>query len=351
MVATGIGSWPGHDVREALRVVRGELAPDAAPDGVAALPYLPELPARGPGADMIGRTAQLLVDLPVDLQPQGWRLVDRPGRDAERARSLWRQDLDELAEVFDGYAGPLKVQVVGPWTMAAALWKSLGDKVLGDPGATRDLADSLAEGVGTHLRQVRSLVPGAQLVLQVDEPSLTAVRQGHIRSESGLRVLRTPEAEELVQLLARTVEGARTAGAVRVVAHSCAAGVPVEVFQQAGADAVSLDVTLLDRRGWEAVGALLDGGMSLWAGVLPVEGGADATSGRPRGQERKERRDQRTRLEDLVRTWRELGLPLADLNRLGVTVPCGLAGLTPDTARRTTVATVRAAEWLAGASA
>ena len=58
---------------------RGEL-----PD----LPYLPELPARGPGADMIGRAAALLVELPVDLQPAGWRLVDRPGRDQARARRV-----------------------------------------------------------------------------------------------------------------------------------------------------------------------------------------------------------------------------------------------------------------------
>jgi hypothetical protein len=74
--ATGIGSLPGSDIREAVRVVFGEL-----PD----LPHLPELPARGPGADMIGRGAGLLVDMPVDLQPAGWRLVDRPGRDLRRA--------------------------------------------------------------------------------------------------------------------------------------------------------------------------------------------------------------------------------------------------------------------------
>ena len=89
--ATGIGSWPGTDLREALRTVRDLLAEDG-------LPYLPEAPARGPGADLIGRTAGLLVDLTVDLQPSGWRFVDRPGHDARRTSSLWRQDLDDLAE-------------------------------------------------------------------------------------------------------------------------------------------------------------------------------------------------------------------------------------------------------------
>src|SRR5580765_6831682 len=89
-LATGIGSWPGTSVRDALGQVRELL------DGQ--LPYLPELPERGPGADMIGRTAGMLVELPVDLQPVGWRLVDRPGRDAQRTAALLREDLDELAE-------------------------------------------------------------------------------------------------------------------------------------------------------------------------------------------------------------------------------------------------------------
>jgi hypothetical protein len=51
--ATGIGSLPGTDVVEAQRIVFGEL-----PE----LPHLPELPARGPGADLIGRSAGFLVE-------------------------------------------------------------------------------------------------------------------------------------------------------------------------------------------------------------------------------------------------------------------------------------------------
>jgi hypothetical protein len=80
------------------------------------LPYLPELPARGPGADIIGRGAGLLADLEVDLQPMGWRFVDRAGRDSHRTSALLREDLDELAEAFDAYEGDLKVQIAGPWT-------------------------------------------------------------------------------------------------------------------------------------------------------------------------------------------------------------------------------------------
>ncbi|GGK59498.1 vitamin-B12 independent methionine synthase [Ornithinimicrobium pekingense] len=331
VVATGVGSWPGTDVREALRVLRGELA-GAVPEGVTGMPYLPELPARGPGAELLGRTAHLLVDLPVDLQPQGWRLVDRPGRDAERTASLWRQDLDELAEAFDGYRGRLKVQSAGPWTLAASLWLPLGDRVLSDPGATRDLAGSLAEGVAAHVAAVRRLVPGAEVVVQLDEPSLTAVSLGHIRSESGYRVLRTPEAGELASALGAVVDAARGAGAVLVAAHSCAADVPLDVLRRAGTDAVSLDVSLLGTAGWERVAGLLDSGVALWAGALPADRGAAVVP---------------ARVEELTRRWHELGLPPRQLADLTVTPSCGLAGAAPDLARDITAGTVAAAARLA----
>ena len=56
--ATGLGSLPGTDIAEAQRLVMGEL-----PD----LPHLAELPGRGAGSDIIGRTAGFLVELPVQI--------------------------------------------------------------------------------------------------------------------------------------------------------------------------------------------------------------------------------------------------------------------------------------------
>jgi len=179
--ATGIGSWPGTDVREAIVTTR-DLLLDA--DGLG-LPYLPETPARGPGADLIGRGAGLLVDLHVDLQPSGWRFVDRPGKDAARTAALIRQDLDELAEAYDGYTGPLKVQVAGPWTLAASVELNRGERSVSDPGATRDLLASLSEGISRYAADARRLIPGADLVIQLDEPSLPAVLQGLLPNASG----------------------------------------------------------------------------------------------------------------------------------------------------------------------
>ncbi|MDQ3166795.1 MAG: methionine synthase, partial [Actinomycetota bacterium] len=165
MTATGIGSMPGTDIVETVRVVVGEL-----PDFV----HLPELPERGAPATMTGRGAAMLSGLAADLQPAGWRIQESPGVDHRRAVSTLARDLDALEEHTQGYTGRLKVQVAGPLTLAAAMERPRGDKVLADFGARRDLAQSLTEGVADHVRGVSARVPGARLLVQVDEPALTA---------------------------------------------------------------------------------------------------------------------------------------------------------------------------------
>ncbi|MCW2838110.1 MAG: methionine synthase, partial [Marmoricola sp.] len=155
--ATGIGSMPGEDLAEALRVVSGSL-----PD----LPHFPELPARGAIADLTGRALAITAELGFDLQPAGWRLTDAAGIDHRRARSLLGQDLDVLEEQLQDYEGRLKLQVAGPWTLAATVEKPRGDKLLSDLGARRELSQALAEGVRVHLEDVQRRVPRAELVLQ-----------------------------------------------------------------------------------------------------------------------------------------------------------------------------------------
>ena len=316
IMTTGIGSWPGSHVREALRAIRDELT--QTPEGVIGLPYLPELPARGPGADIIGRGAHLLIDLPVDLQPQGWRLVDHPGRDAERAGSLWGEDLDELAEAFDGYVGRLKIQVAGPWTLAAALWLPLGDRVLADSGAVRDLTDSLAEGVAEHVRTVQRLLPGAELVVQVDEPSLPTVLAGRVRTDSGLSLLPAPDGAQAQAMLGQVLQQARAAGAVSAAVHCCAGGVPVRLLQGAGADALALDMTLPRQdEHWEEIAEAVEAGVELWAG-LAEQGSTERA------------------LDPLLSGWRKVGLEQSRLQQVAITPRCGLAGMAPDQSLATT---------------
>ena len=108
-------------------------------------------------------------DVAVDLQPAGWRLTDAPGRDARLARSLFRSDLDMLEEVAQGYAGPVKISVGGPWTAVAMMERPRGDRVLADSGARRDVAQSLADGLGELVAELaRRLVEVVRMVRELD---------------------------------------------------------------------------------------------------------------------------------------------------------------------------------------
>src|SRR4029078_10311502 len=123
-----------HAFDEAVKLVLGEL-----PE----LPYLPEVPGRGATATMTGRALAIMAELGADLQPAGWRLTDAPGIDQRRARSLLAQDLGAHEEQAQVYAGPFKLQVAGPWTLAATAERPRGDKLLADFGARRELAQAL----------------------------------------------------------------------------------------------------------------------------------------------------------------------------------------------------------------
>ena len=309
--ATGIGSWPGSDsaaTADAFAVVRGELE---------RLPHLPELPGRGPGADLVGRAAARLVDLPVDLQPSGWRLVDRPGRDLARAQAFWREDLDRLAHTFEGLAGPLKVQLAGPWTLAASLQLARGERVLTDPGAVRDLVQSTAEAAAELVAETVRLVPAASVVLQLDEPTLPMVLAGRLTTSSGYGTVPAVGAGEVREGLARVVDAARAAGASTAV-HCCAGDVPVALLRDCGVEALSLDVHLLGAGGWESVAAAVEAGTRLWAGVVPTLGGPPTTA----------------ELADAVtRRWQDVGLSRGALADVVVTPTCGLAGASPQQAR------------------
>src|SRR5215471_6373257 len=205
---------PGTDPMEAARIIVGEL-----PD----FPHLAELPERGPGADLTGRTAALLVDLPVEVTPRGWRLAERPGRDLARARSMLTSDLDVLEEVLQGFTGPVKIQLCGPWTLAATLELTRTMNVaLSDPGAVADLTASLAEGAAAHVAELAKRVPGAQLVVQLDEPALPAVAMGAVPTASGLSRLAAVEDDPLRERLAQVL----TATNRYTVVHSCGTGVP-----------------------------------------------------------------------------------------------------------------------------
>src|SRR5271165_6879856 len=201
---------PGANPAEAMRVIAGEL-----PD----FPHLLELPDRGPGADLTGRTAALLVDLAVEVTPRGWRLAERPGRDLARARSMLSSDLDVLEEVLDRFRGPLKIQLCGPWTLAATLELPRTMNVaVADPGAVGDLIASLAEGAAAHVAELTKRVPGGRLIVQFDEPALPAVAGGAVPTASGMSRLAAVEPDPMRDGLAQVLAATRS----YTVVHCCA---------------------------------------------------------------------------------------------------------------------------------
>ncbi|MFG1868576.1 uroporphyrinogen decarboxylase/cobalamine-independent methonine synthase family protein [Micromonospora arborensis] len=306
--ATGIGSLPGTDIAEAQRVVLGEL-----PD----LPHLPELPARGPGADLIGRGAGLLVELPVEVYAGRWRVAPRPGRDLRRARDLMERDLDQLAEQAEEYAGPIKVQAAGPLTLAASLELPIGGRLLRDPGAVRDLTGSLAEGLRAHVAAVARRLPRASVLLQLDEPSLPTVLAGRVPTESGLGAYRAVESVDAAALLRTVVE----AVGVPTVVHCCAPDVPLELIRSTGAVGVALDLDLITEL--DPLGEAIDAGLGLLAGAAPTR--PPSAGGAPTSAQ----------VADRVRQlWDRLGFPRRQLaEQVVVTPACGLAGASGQYAR------------------
>jgi len=310
--ATGIGSMPGTDYAEATRVVLGE---------VGDLPCLVELPERGPTASMTGRTLAMVTDLAFDLQPAGWRLTGSPGIDHRRATSLLGQDLDTTEELASERGGPYKIQVAGPWTLAATVERPRGDKALADHGARRDLAQALAEAVRGHCADVRRRLDPTELIVQLDEPVLPAVLAGAIPTASGFHRHRSVTPADAAQSLTWVAEAAVESGASAVL-HSCAPDLPLDVLRSTPIDAVSFDLALLAGDAYDDLGGWLDGGRAVWLGVVPTTepDGAPATGA------------------DLTTTviawWRRLGFTdLEMLPSTTVTPTCGLAGASPTWAR------------------
>ncbi len=296
------------------------------------LPHLPELPDRGAGADMIGRTAGLLVAMPVELYVGEWRISSHPGRDARRTRDLWDRDLDALVDVAVDYDGLVKVQAVGPWTMAASLDLPIGGRMLRDPGAVRDLVASLAEGVRDHVDGVRARLPHARVLLQIDEPSLPLVLAGRVPTESGFDVFRAVDVADARSALTSVI----AAAGVPVVVHCCAPDVPIGLFREAGAAAVAIDLDLL--KDLDPLGEVLEAGLGLFAGALstnPAGAGRKPPTGRGRGEPTSPIAAESTRAAERIRTlWKMLGFSVNDLaEQVVVTPACGLAGFSGPAAR------------------
>ncbi|MGH3626616.1 MAG: methionine synthase, partial [Sciscionella sp.] len=191
-----------------------------------------------------------------------------------RASDLLRFDLDALHEV-SAAAGArpaaVKVQVAGPWTLAAGIELMRGHRVLTDAGALREFTESLCEGITAHVAEVAART-AAPVIVQLDEPTLPAVLAGELRTPSGLATVAAVPAPDAQALLATVIEAATAASANPVVVHCCAETPPVALLRGAGAGALAVDLRALrlDAALTDEFGEALESGVSLLAGLVPA---------------------------------------------------------------------------------
>jgi methionine synthase II (cobalamin-independent) len=303
--ATGIGSWPGSAPREAAEIVVGELHQ---------LPHLVELPARGVGADLIGRAGALLVDIAIDTVTRGYRVAARPGAVTRRAKSLLGEDIDALEEAWDragGAAGgrAVKVQAPGPITLAAELELANGHRAITDIGAVRDLAASLAEGVAVHRAEVARRL-SATVVVQFDEPVLAAALAGRLTGVTALNPIHPIDEVLAITLIDECV--AVVGG--EVMLHTCAGELPWKVLQRSSINALALDVRTMGDADLDGMGEFVDSGRAVLLGLLPTS-----------APERSPAADEIA--AEAVAVTDRLGFSRAVAReRIGISPACGLAG-------------------------
>jgi hypothetical protein len=331
--ATGLGPFPGVDPLEAVRVVFSELASPG-------LPFLPELPARGVGSDPVGRTAALLADLHVEVGTGVWRFVRRGGRDEQRARTALTIDLDAVEEGADGYEGPVKIRIVGPWSMVASVELAKGEKALADPGAVRDVTASLAEGLRLHVADLRRRIPRlTRVVVQVDEPQLASVLAGELATASGWGRLPHYERAVVEDGLRQVLAVASGPAPSDREAPADSAGVWIgatrldgALLQGAGAGFVGLDGAVLDTVDEDEIGEAVDAGVGLLVASVPLEA---------------REKDPRPALAPLRSLWKRLGFTLELLPRIVALAPVeGLERLAADRVPGVLRRTVGAARYL-----
>lgn len=334
--------WPGTDPVVANQVVLGVIADP--PSGVGSLPGLLVLPHRGPAAAPIGRTLAVVESMPVSLEPHGWRLAGRPSVEQRRARHTLDGDIEQFALGLAGFPGPVQVPVVGPFSLAAALWLRVGERAIADPSARDDVVASLALGLTRLLdqlafaRDLPALLPGvsevppgvsgpphglseappadrpaaaAQILLQ--EPWLPKILAGTMPTFSGRG--------SLPALRPDTIADGLRALAAALHPHELVLQIPPDVaafdwIRSTGAVSLEhpltlqLDATQLDKRGWERLAELLEAGVALRWRSVPIP--------HP-GEPRPDPREVATRM---LRHLREVGLRPA---ALPIAVAPGLA--------------------------
>ncbi len=220
--ATGIGSWPGTAVRDTIGQVRELLA-----DG---LPHLPELP---------GARARRRHDRP--HRGAARRAARRPPADGLALRRPARQGRPPhrrrcCARTSTSSPRPTTATRARSSSRSSGRGRSRrasGSRGGSGPSSTRAPAATSSSrsptGCAPHVAAVRRLVPGAELVVQVDEPSLPTVLLGRLPTASGWGRLPSLDPHVVATGLAAVLR----AHDGETIVHCCAENPPLPLLRAA----------------------------------------------------------------------------------------------------------------------
>jgi len=276
-IATGLGSLPA-EVGSGGRGFSPLDFQSRAADGSPAMPYLAEAPQRGAGADMIGRALAIAStqsrDFAATTVPTGWRLSS-PGRDMERALAWLGADRDAFCEVVAEHSGAVKVQIAGPYTVAASVENASGARMSSDAAFVAELAQALAAAMGTLISDITRQTAATSVIVQIDEPMVPMVLAGSLPTASGYSRHWPRPAAEVMPLLTQLVSD--IAGDVWL--HCCADSPPIELLRGTGATGVSIAASAIADIDLDLIGQHIDAGKTLALGVI-----SPADWGRPQAQ-------------------------------------------------------------------
>jgi hypothetical protein len=137
-----------------------------------------------------------------------------------------------------------------------------------DHGACRDIAEALAEATAVHVREIQRRLPGVDVVLQLDEPSLPSVLAGGVTTASGLATYRAVDPARAQSHLAWVIDAAAGQGALPGV-HCCHPRAPIDLLRRAGVRMLSVDPQVLDEAQEEPLGSALESGVLILLGYAP----------------------------------------------------------------------------------
>ena len=284
--ASGWGALETRDPREAARIIAGE----------AALPFIPQLINRGVGSSLSGSTLSLLSSSYVQ-GPRSWQMSG-PTVASRRRNDEIHRDIDVYEEAWEGGSAlssqEIKVQVMGPWSLAVATELSDGHRIVSDRSAVRGFHDEWSGGVAEYLSEIHRRF-GKRIVLHIEEHYVGTLVRGRIAGTTDWDIIPPVHNDILSTEWDRTIGGVfdelggvttddASHGVVTGVVMSCGASLPddlempawampligLDELERAAADGSSTH-HMLDR-----VGELIDAdGRLMVIGVVGDSGAVD----------------------------------------------------------------------------